>query len=260
MTVRFLRRVFLLSAMLTIMTGLAGGLALAGVSGGARPAGGSAGVAPAGPAAPAATASQQPATPPPTTAPPTTVAPPTTSAPVPPPTTPAAPPTSASPSPSPSPSISGSPTASSGSFNLIYLWIALAVIAVIVLVAVISSVTRGRTARRRAWQARAADAYTRGSGLFQSVQAATQASQYRDPSAGARWADVQARAEDMTRTLQSLRGIAPGEYERARADDALNALDALRSASQASDPQAAGRLQARLRDFEDAMQALREQQ
>jgi hypothetical protein len=235
MTVRFLRRVFLLSAMLTIMSGLAGGLALAGVSGGARPAGGSAGVAPAGPAAPAATASQQP-------------------------TTPAAPPTSASPSPSPSPSISGSPTASSGSFNLIYLWIALAVIAVIVLVAVISSVTRGRTARRRAWQARAADAYTRGSGLFQSVQAATQASQYRDPSAGARWADVQARAEDMTRTLQSLRGAAPGEYERARADDALNALDALRSASQAGDPSAAGRLQARLRDFEDAMQSLREQQ
>lgn len=254
MAVRFMRRVFLLAAMLTIMGGLAGGLALAGVSGGSRPAGGSAGVAPA------ATASQQPATPPPTTAPPTTVAPPTTSAPAPPPTTPAAPPTSASPSPSPSPSISGSPTASSGSFNLVYLWIALAVIAVIVLIAVITSVARGRTARRRAWQARAADAYTRGSGLFQSVQAATQASQYRDPSAGARWADVQARAEDMARTLQSLRGSAPGEYERARADDALNALDALRSASQTGDPQAAGRLQARLRDFEDAMQALREQQ
>jgi hypothetical protein len=254
MAVRFIRRVFLLAAMLMIMGSLAGGLALAGVSGGSRPAGGSAGVAPA------ATASQQPATPPPTTAPPTTVAPPTTSAPAPPPTTPAAPPTSASPSPSPSPSISGSPTASSGSFNLVYLWIALAVIAVIVLIAVISSVARGRTARRRAWQARAADAYTRGSGLFQTVQAATQASQYRDPSAGARWADVQARADDMNRTLQALRGSAPGEYERARADDALNALDALRSASQAGDPQAAGRLQARLRDFEDAMQALREQQ
>jgi hypothetical protein len=254
MAMRFLRRVFLLAAMLTIMGGLAGGLALAGVSGGSRPAGGSIG------AAPAATASQQPATPPPTTAPPTTVAPPTTSAPAPPPTTPAAPSTSASPSPSPSPSISGSPTASSGSFNLVYLWIALAVIAVIVLVAVISSVARGRTARRRAWQARAADAYTRGSGLFQSVQAATQASQYRDPSAGARWADVQARAEDLTRTLQSLRGTAPGEYERARADDAINALDALRSASQSGDPSAAGRLQARLRDFEDAMQSLRERQ
>jgi hypothetical protein len=254
MAMRFLRRVFLLAAMLTIMGGLAGGLALAGVSGGSRPAGGSIG------AAPAATASQQPATPPPTTAPPTTVAPPTTSAPAPPPTTPAAPSTSASPSPSPSPSISGSPTASSGSFNLVYLWIALAVIAVIVLVAVISSVARGRTARRRAWQARAADAYTRGSGLFQSVQAATQASQYRDPSAGARWADVQARAEDLSRTLQSLRGTAPGEYERARADDAINALDALRSASQSGDPSAAGRLQARLRDFEDAMQSLRERQ
>jgi hypothetical protein len=265
MALRFLRRVFLLAALLMIMGGLAGGLALAGVSGGARPAGGLTGVAPA------ATASGQPVTPPPTTAPPTTVAPPTTSAPAPPPTTsapapppttsaPAPPPTSASPSPSPSPSISGSPTASSSSFNLVYLWIALAVIAVIVLIAVIGSVTRGRAARRRAWQARATDAYTRGSGLFQSVQAATQASQYRDPNTGARWADVQARAEDLTRTLQSLRGSAPGEYERARADDALNALDALRSATQASDPSAAGRLQARLRDFEDAMQALREQQ
>jgi hypothetical protein len=254
MTVRFLRRVFLLAAMLTITAGLGGGLALAGVSGGARPAGGAVG------AAPAATASQQPATPP-TTAPPTTVAPPTTSAPAPPTTSaPAPPPTSASPSPSPSPSISGSPTASSGSFNLVYLWIALAVIAVIVLVAVISSVARGRAARRRAWQARATDAYTRGSGLFQSVQAATQASQYRDPNAGARWADVQARAEDLTRTLQALRETAPGEYERARADDALSALDGLRSASQAGDPSAAGRLQARLRDFEDAMQSLREQQ
>jgi hypothetical protein len=134
------------------------------------------------------------------------------------------------------------------------------VIAAIVLIAVISSVARGRTARRRAWQARAADAYTRGSGMFQAVQAATQASQYRDPSAGARWADVQARADDLTRVLTGLRGSAPGEYERARTDDALNALDALRSASQAGDPAAANRLQARLREFEDAMQALRNPQ
>jgi hypothetical protein len=34
----------------------------------------------------------------------------------------------------------------------------------------------------------------------------------------------------------------------------------VRSASQAADPGAAGRLQARLREFEDAMQALRDPQ
>jgi hypothetical protein len=252
-----MRRVLPLAAMAMMMGAggltLAGGFAQASVTGGAGAASGITGVAPA------ATPSQAPANPTPTTAPPTT-APPTTSAPTPP-----AGPSSVAPSPSPSstspsPSVSGSPTSGSGSFNLVYLWIALAVIAAIVVIAVISSVARGRTARRRAWQTRAADAYTRGSGLFQAVQAATQASQYRDPSAGTRWADVQARAEDLARVLQSLRANAPGEYERARVDDAINGLDAVRAASQAGDPGAAGRLQARLREFEGAMQALRDPQ
>ena len=256
MATRLMRRLLPLAAMV-MMVGASGltlaGFAQASVTGGAGRATGITGVAPA------ATPSQAPANPTPTTAPPT-AAPPTTSAPTPP-----AGPSSVAPSPppsstSPSPSVSGSPTSGSGSFNLVYLWIALAVIAAIVVIAVISSVARGRTARRRAWQTRAADAYSRGSGLFQAVQAATQANQYRDPSAGARWADVQARAEDLTRILQSLRAGAPGEYERARVDDAISGLDAVRGASQAGDPAAAGRLQARLREFEDAMQALRDPQ
>ncbi len=255
MTTRLMRRLLPLAAMVMMVGAsgltLAGGFAQASVTEGAGPATGITGVAPA------ASPSQAPANPTPTTAPPTT-APPTTSAPTPP-----ARPSSVAPSPSstsPSPSVSGSPTSGSGSFNLVYLWIALAVIAAIVVIAVISSVARGRTARRRAWQTRAADAYARGSSLFQAVQAATQANQYRDPSAGARWADVQARAEDLTRILQSLRAGAPGEYERARVDDAISGLDAVRSASQAGDQAAAGRLQARLREFEDAMQALRDPQ
>jgi hypothetical protein len=257
MATRLRRRLLPLAAMVMMVGAggltLGGGLAQASVTGGAGPASGITGVAPA------ATPSQAPATP--TTAPPTT-APPTTSAPTPPagPSSVAPSPSPSSTSPSPSPSVSGSATSGSGSFNLVYLWIALAVIAAIVVIAVISSVARGRTARRRAWQTRAADAYNRGSGLFQAVQAATQASQYRDPSAGTRWADVQARAEDLARVLQSLRAGAPGEYERARVDDAINGLDAVRSASQAGDPGAAGRLQARLREFEDAMQALRDPQ
>jgi hypothetical protein len=266
MATRLTRRVLPVAAMVMTMGAsgltLAGGFAQAGVAGGAGPAAGTVGVAPetqVAPAAPVATASQLPASVTPTTAPPIT-APPTTSAPTPP-----APPSSAASSPSPSstspsPSVSGSPTSGSGAFKLVYLWILIAVIVVIGLIAVISQVARGRTARRRAWRAQAVDAYTRGSGLFQSVQSATQASRYQDASAGARWADVQARAEDLTRVLSGLRGRAPGEYERARADDALNALDALRSASQAGDPAAAGRIQARLRDFEDALQSLRDPQ
>jgi hypothetical protein len=261
MAVRFMRRVLPLAAMVMVMGGLPGGLAQAGVSGGsaqagdARLAGGTIGVAPA------ATASQLPLTPTPTVAPPTTAAP-TTSAPTPPPAPSSVAPSSSSSSSSssPSPTVSGSPAAGSGSFNLVYLWILLAVIAVVALIAIISSVARGRSARHRAWQAQAVNAYTRGSGLFQAVQSATQASRYQDASAAARWADVQARAEDLTGVLTSLRQSAPGEYERARSDDAAGALDALRSASQANDPAAVSRLQARLRDFEDALQALRQPQ
>jgi hypothetical protein len=117
---------------------------------------------------------------------------------------------------------------------------------------------RGRAQRRRAWRARAFDAYTRGASLRDAIQGATQASRYGDGSAPARWADVQRRAEDLTRALYALREGAPSEYERARIDDVSTALDALRSASQGGDPSAAGRLQARLRDFEDALQALRQ--
>jgi hypothetical protein len=252
MAARLVRRVFLLAAMMVMAAGLAGGFAQASVLGRADGASGSAQTGSA--ALLAATPSQVPGSPTPSVVPPTTAAP-TTSAPAPPPSPTSAPPTTSS----PSPSISGSPAANSHSFNLVYLWIALAVIVVLVLIAVISSVARGRSAQRRAWRAQATDAYNRGSGLFQEIQGAVQANQYRDPNAGARWSNVQARAEELTGILNRLRSSAPGEYEKAQVDNAVTALDALRAASQANDPAAASRLQARLRDFEDAMQGLREE-
>ena len=251
MAARLVRRAFLLAAMMVMAAGLAGGFAQASVLGRAE---GSSGSAQSGPAALlAATPSQVPGSPTPSVVP--TTAAPTTSAPAPPPSPTSAPPTTSS----PSPSISGSPAANSSSFNLVYLWIALAVIVALVLIAVISSVARGRSAQRRAWRAQATDAYNRGSGLFQEIQGAVQANQYRDPNTGARWSNVQARAEELTGILNRLRSSAPGEYEKAQVDNAVTALDALRAASQANDPAAASRLQARLRDFEDAMQGLREE-
>ena len=253
MTMMLMRRMVLLAAVLVATAGIAAGVlagamagsARAGDTGGARP---GAGVARA---VPAATDSQAAGSPSPSVAP--TTAAPTSSAP--------APPSSAAASASPSStSATPSPTGSSGSsgpFSLVWLWIILAVIAAIALIVAISQVGRGRADRRRAWRTRAADAYARGTSLTQSVQGASQASQYRDPSAGTRWGDVQRRAEDLTRALQSLREYAPTTYDRARVDDVLNTLAQVQSASQAADPSAANRLQARIRDFEDSLQALR---
>ena len=248
MTMMLMRRMVLLAAVLVATAGIAAAV-LAGVMAGSARASDAGGARPGVVAVPAASGSQAPSSP---SAAPTTAAP-TSSAPAPPSSAPA----SASPS---STSATPSPTGSSGSsgpFSLVWLWIALAVIAAIALIVAISQVGRGRADRRRAWRTRAADAYARGTSLTQSVQGASQASQYRDPSAGARWGDVQRRAEDLTRTLQSLREAAPTTYDRARVDDVLTALAQVQSASQAGDPAAAGRLQARIRDFEDALQALR---
>jgi hypothetical protein len=250
MTMMLMRRMVLLAAVLMATAGIAAGV-LAGVTAGSARASDAGGARPGAVAVPAATGSQAAASPSPTAAP--TTAAPTSSAP--------APPSSAAASASPSStSATPSPTGSSGSsgpFSLVWLWIILAVVAAIALIVAISQVGRGRADRRRAWRTRAADAYARGTSLTQSVQGASQASQYRDPSAGARWGDVQRRAEDLTRALQSMREFAPTTYDRARVDDVLNTLAQVQSASQGADPSAANRLQARIRDFEDSLQALR---
>jgi hypothetical protein len=242
MTMMLVRRMVLLAAGVGVAAAAMAGPAWASGAGNGHP-----GVA----AVPAASGSPAAGSPSPSVAP--TTAAPTSSAPAPPSSAAA---TSAAPSSSPTPS----PTASSGSsgkFPLVWIWIILAVIAAIALIVAISQVGRGRADRKRAWRTRAADAYARGTSLTQSVQGASQASQYRDPSAGARWGDVQRRAEDLTRALQQLREVAPTTYDRARVDDVLTTLAQVQSASQAADPSAAARLQARIRDFEDALQALR---
>ena len=250
MTKMLMRRMVLLAAMLVATAGIAAAV-LAGVMAGSARASDTGSGHPGTVAVPAATGSQPPGSPSPTAAP--TTAAPTSSAPAPP--TSAA--TSATPSSSsPTPSPTGS-SGSSGSFPLVWLWIILAVIAAIALIVAISQVGRARAGKRRAWRTRAADAYARGTALTGAVQGASQASQYRDPSAGARWADVQRRAEDLTRALQTLREVTPTTYDRARVDDVLTTLSQVQSASQAADPAATARLQARLRDFEDALQALR---
>ena len=83
---------------------------------------------------------------------------------------------------------------------------------------------------------------------------------------GARWADLQARADDLTQELYTLRESAHGEEDRDRAADTLASLRALRSAM--AEEQAAGRaggagspeaaqVRSRLLAFEASIRALR---
>ena len=80
---------------------------------------------------------------------------------------------------------------------------------------------------------------------------------------GARWADIQRRADDLAQTLYAMREAAPSEDERARVADALRSLQAVRSAMDAERaPGGAGAGQAevvrgRLFGFQAALRALR---
>ena len=109
----------------------------------------------------------------------------------------------------------------------------------------------------------AVDAFAKGAALHDAVSAAGRPGPYGGGNAGTRWADIQRRADDLTQTLYRLREAAPGADERARVDDVLAFLYALRSATQTGNMSPsgglnAGNLQARLRNFEAALHALRE--
>jgi hypothetical protein len=81
--------------------------------------------------------------------------------------------------------------------------------------------------------------------------------------AGARWSDIQRRADDLAQTLYALREAATDEDRRARAADALASLQAVRSAMDAERaPGGAGEnygevVRSRLYYFEASLRALR---
>jgi hypothetical protein len=217
-----------------------------------------------------ATAVATPTTAPPTTAPPTTAVP-TTAAPVTPTTTTtetvtatatAAPPTTANTTPAVVPS--GSPAASgSGSSNLLWLWILLGAIVLIVVILLIVRSSRRRSATEADWRARLTDVYAKGSALHDAMSVAETAGGMTGPDAGARWADIQRRADDLAQTLYALRDTVPDQGDRDRIADTLVSLQAVRSAMDAerapggAGPQQAEVVRNRLYAFEASLQALR---
>jgi hypothetical protein len=137
------------------------------------------------------------------------------------------------------------------------------VIGLIVVAWVVHSVTRSHSMTLSAWRARAIDAYAKGSALYDAMSFAERPGALDAADGGARWADIQHRADDLAQALYTMREAAPNEDERARVADALVSLQAVRSAMDAerapggASPEQAGVVRGRLSRFEASLRALR---
>jgi hypothetical protein len=158
----------------------------------------------------------------------------------------------------------GSPAAASGSgSSLIWLWV---VLGALVLIGVIIWVARARSRRSAVaagWRSKIIDAYSKGAALHDAMSVAEGPGGLAAEDAGARWSDIQRRADDLTQTLYAMREAAPNEEDRARVADVLASLQAVRSGMDAERaPEGASMRQAdvvrgRLRAFEAALRSLR---
>jgi hypothetical protein len=166
-----------------------------------------------------------------------------------------------------SPAAAASPesTAASSSTgsSLLWLWILLAVLALIIIAFLIARSRRGPKPAD-IWRSRALDAYAKGSALYDAMELAEAPGALVAQDAAARWADIQRRADDLAQTLYAMREAAPDEDKRMRTDDVLVALQAVRSAmaaergadvSQVPPPDL---VRSRLMSFGASLQALRE--
>ena len=159
---------------------------------------------------------------------------------------------------------SGSPAAGSGSgSSLIWLWLLLGAV---VLVGVIMLIVRAggrRSAAAAGWRSRVIDAYAKGSALHDAMSVAEAPGALAAGDAGARWSDIQRRADDLAQTLYALREAAPDEESRGAVADVLASLQAVRSAMDAeripgrADAQQAEVARERLAFFEGSLRSLR---
>ena len=159
-----------------------------------------------------------------------------------------------------------SPTAATGSgsgTSLVWLWILLGVVVLAGLTIWIVRSARHRSAATADGRSRLIDAYAEGSALHDAMSVAEAPGEFASGNAGARWADIQRRADDLTQTLYSLRETVPDDAGRARIEDTLTSLQAVRSAMDAeripggADPRQAEVVRNRLYSFEMSLRALR---
>lgn len=173
-----------------------------------------------------------------------------------------APAATAAPSATAPQSATAAPAAGSGT-SLLWLWILLGAVLVSVLIAWITRVARRGSATATDRRSRLVDAYAQGSALRDAMSVAETPGAMAAADAGARWADIQRRADDLAQTLYALRESVPDPADQMRVADTLASLQAARSAMDAERaPGGAGPWQAeivrgRLDAFESSLRALR---
>jgi hypothetical protein len=161
--------------------------------------------------------------------------------------------------PAAAPAASATPSTESGT-SLLWLWILLGVAA---LAAVIARSRRRHAAHAADWRSRLVDAYAKGSALHDAMSVAEAPGGLAAADAGARWADIQRRADDLTQTLYALREAVPDPADQARVAEVLTSLQAVRSAMDAervpggASPEQAEVVRGRLLEFELSLRALR---
>jgi hypothetical protein len=164
--------------------------------------------------------------------------------------------------PTPTPTTSPSPAESSGT-GLIWLWVLLGVVVLGGLITWIARSGRRRSAAAAGWRSRLVDAYAKGSALHDAMSVAEMQGNLASSDAGARWYEIQRRADDLTQTLYALREAASDPGDQARIADVLASLQAVRSAMDAerapggASMQQADVVRSRLSGFESSLRALR---
>ncbi|HXZ72326.1 MAG TPA: hypothetical protein VEH31_15850 [Streptosporangiaceae bacterium] len=168
--------------------------------------------------------------------------------------------------PAPTTAAAASPAAGESGSSLLWLWIALAALVVIGLIVWIARASGRRSAAAAGWRSAVIDTYAKGQALADAVRIADRPGGPSAAGAGAGWAGLQARADELSRELYRLREGARAEEDRMRVDDTLTSLRGLRSAM--ADEQAAGgaggpgspeaaQVRGRLMSFEETLRALR---
>lgn len=164
--------------------------------------------------------------------------------------------------PATAPGATAAPAAGSGT-SLVWLWILLGAVAVAGLIVLLTRHARRGSAAAADWRSRLVDAYAQGAALYDAMSVAETPGAMVADDAGARWSDIQRRADDLAQTLYALRESVPDPAEKLRIADTLASLRAARSAMDAerapggAGPRQAGVVRARLDAFESSIRALR---
>jgi hypothetical protein len=161
------------------------------------------------------------------------------------------------------PSTVSATSSAASSTDLIWLWVLLGVLVVAGLIVLIARSARRRSAAAASWRSRLIEAYAKGSALHDAMSVAEAPGGLVGADAAARWSDIQRRADDLAQTLYALRGAAPQDSaDRARVDDTLASLQAVRSAMDAERGRGGAGLgqaevvRSRLASFESSLRAL----